>query len=70
MMRIAGDQGMEEGFEGLEDVDGEGAFYGRDGSGSVWLVPVLCLAGGVPNSVQHMDGCGHAAVRCVWPDHI
>lgn len=70
MMRIAGDQGMEEGFEGLEDVDGEGTFYGRDGSRNIWPVPVLCLAGGVPNSVQHVDGCGHAVATCVWPDDI
>lgn len=67
MMRSASDQGME---EGLEDIDGEGAFYGRDGSGNVWSVPVLCLAGGVPDSVQHVDGCGHAAANCVWPDRI
>ena len=70
MMRIAGDQGTEEGFEGLEDVDGEGMFYGRDGSRNIWPVPVLCLAGAVPNSVQHVDGCGHAAATCVWPDDI
>ena len=70
MMHIAGDQGMEEGFEGLEDVNGEAAFYGRDGSGNAWSAPVLCLAGGIPNSVQHMDGCGHAAASCVWPDRI
>jgi hypothetical protein len=66
-MRIAGDQGMEEGFEGLEDVDGESTFYG---SRNIWPVPVLCLAGGAPNSVQHVDGCGHAAATCVWPDDI
>ncbi|KAG8219626.1 hypothetical protein J3R82DRAFT_581 [Butyriboletus roseoflavus] len=70
MMYIAGDQGMEEGFEGLVDVDGEAAFYGRDGSGNAWSAPVLCLVGGVPNSVQHVDGCGHAAASCVWPDRI
>lgn len=68
MMRIAGEQGMEEGLEGLEDIDEEGAFYGRDRSGNVWSVPVLCLAGGVPKSVQHVDGCGHAAASCVWLD--
>ena len=70
MMRIAGDQGMEEGLEGLEDVDGEGAFYGRDGSRNMWPAPVLCLAGPTPNSVQHANGCGHAAASCVWPDDI
>lgn len=70
MVRIVGDQGMEEGLEGLEDVDEEGAFYGRDGSGNVWSVPVLCLAGGVPNSIYHVDGCGHAAASSVWLDHI
>lgn len=70
MMRIAGDPGIEEGFEGLEDVDGEGAFYGRDGSRNIWAVPVLCLAGTVSNSVQHVDGCGHAAASCVWTDGI
>lgn len=68
MMHIAGDQGMQEGFEGLEDVDGEGAFYGQDASRSIWPAPVLCLAGGDSSSVQHVDGCGHTAAGCVWPD--
>ncbi|KAG6380991.1 hypothetical protein JVT61DRAFT_5386 [Boletus reticuloceps] len=66
MMRIAGDQGVEEGFDGLEDVDGEGAFYGRDAIRNPWPVPVLCLAGAGPNSVQHVDRCGHAAASCVY----
>ncbi|KAF8140465.1 hypothetical protein EV363DRAFT_1251058 [Boletus edulis] len=66
VMGIAGDQGVEEGFEGLEDVDGEGAFYGRDGVRNSWPVPVLCLAGAGPNSVQHVDGCGHVAGSCFY----
>ncbi|KAG9314175.1 hypothetical protein JVU11DRAFT_4961 [Chiua virens] len=70
MMRISGDQGIEEGFEGLEDVKEEGAFYGRDGSENAWSAPVLCLAGGLPDSIQHVDGCGHATAGCVWPDAI
>lgn len=70
MMRIAGDQGAEEGLEGLEDVNGEGAFYGWDGSRDIWPVPVLCLAGGVHDSVGHVDGCGHATVGRVLPDDL
>lgn len=70
MVRISGDQGMEEGFEGLEDIDEEGAFYGRDGPENVWSVPVLCLAGEDPGRVQHVDGCGHAAASRAWLDHI
>ncbi|KAF8560163.1 hypothetical protein OG21DRAFT_1401545 [Imleria badia] len=70
MVRIAGDQGMEEGLEGLEDVDGEGAFYGRDGSRNIWPVPVLCLAGPTADSVLHVDGCGHAVASYMWPDDI
>ncbi|KIJ65046.1 hypothetical protein HYDPIDRAFT_39691 [Hydnomerulius pinastri MD-312] len=68
MVRIAGDQGAEEGFEGLEDVDGESAFYGP-ASIDMRTAPVLCLAGSDPE-VKHMDGCGHAAASCVWQDGI
>ena len=68
MMRITGGQGMEEGFEGLEDIDAGDAFCGQDESGNVWSIPVLCLAG--PDPGQHVDGCGHAAASRVRPDCI
>ncbi|KIK94103.1 hypothetical protein PAXRUDRAFT_12240 [Paxillus rubicundulus Ve08.2h10] len=70
MVRIAGDSGMEEGFEGLENVDDESAFYGRgSGTDNTWTPPVLCLAGANPGA-QHLEGCAHAVVRCIWQDGI
>ncbi|KAF8846165.1 hypothetical protein BDN67DRAFT_960856 [Paxillus ammoniavirescens] len=70
MVRIAGDPGMEVGFEGLENVDGESAFYGRgDGTENTWTPPVLCLAGADPGA-WHFEGCGHAVARCIWQDGI
>lgn len=65
MVLIAVDPGIGEGFQGLEDVDGE------DRSRNIYAILVLCLAGTVPNSVsmwmdaamQQVALCGRTASR-------
>ncbi|KAF9245912.1 hypothetical protein BU15DRAFT_70971 [Melanogaster broomeanus] len=44
MVRIAGDQGMEEGFDGLEDVNDESAFYGRGEGSRTYGLHQFCVS--------------------------
>ncbi|KAI6031549.1 hypothetical protein BKA83DRAFT_4202117 [Pisolithus microcarpus] len=55
VMYISDDQGMEDGFEGLRDVDSETLFH-----------DVQCVVCPAP----HADGCGHAVASRIWDDGI
>lgn len=69
MMRVTGDPGTEDGFEGLEDIDGETAFVNILNEQGLLPTPVLCLAGSTPEAL-HTDGCGHESANTVWDDGI
>lgn len=67
VMYISDDQGMEDGFEGLRDVDSETLFH--DVQCVVCPAPVLCLTGS-NDTTKHADGCGHAVASRIWDDGI
>lgn len=68
MMRVTGDPGTEDGFEGLEDIDGETAFVDVLGERGLLPTPVLCLAGSKTEALHADGGCGHEAANSVWVD--
>ncbi|KAI6136440.1 hypothetical protein F5141DRAFT_1208794 [Pisolithus sp. B1] len=67
VMYISDDQGMEDGFEGLQDVDSATLFH--DVQCVLCPAPVLCLAGS-DDTTKHAEGCGHAAASRIWDDVI
>ncbi|KAI6047830.1 hypothetical protein EDC04DRAFT_2556271 [Pisolithus marmoratus] len=67
VMYISDDQGMEDGFEGLRDIDSETHFH--DVQSALCPVPVLCLAG-FNLTTEHAEGCGHAAASRIWDEVI
>lgn len=67
VMCISDDQGVEDGFEGLRDVDSETLFH--DVQCVVCPAPVLCLTGS-NDATKHADGCGHAVASRIWDNGI
>ncbi|KAG2159619.1 uncharacterized protein EDB93DRAFT_1244411 [Suillus bovinus] len=68
MMRITADASGS-GFDGLETIEGDNAFYSEQDSNANLATPALCLAGsGI--SGKHVENCGHNIAWNVWNDTI
>lgn len=68
MMRITADVSGS-GYDGLEAIEGENAFYSKQDDSTRLTPPVLCLAGS-DASGKHVEGCGHNVAWNVWNDTI
>lgn len=68
MMRITADVSGG-GYNGLEAIEDESAFYPEQDDSVSLVPPVLCLAGS-GTSGKHAEGCGHNIAWNVWNDTI
>ncbi|KAH7930491.1 hypothetical protein BV22DRAFT_52794 [Leucogyrophana mollusca] len=70
VVRFEGDIGLEEGLDGLVDVESERDFVNDldEGNTARWEVPILCLAGEAGQ--DHAECCGHSGSESTWKDRI